>query len=227
MPVRALSVITLLVALSLPSSVAGADNPVLEGTVGTNDAFVISLVDASGAHATHLDPGTYTIVVHDRSAEHNFHLTGPGVNQATDVEGIGDETWTVTLTDGIYRYQCDPHSGIMNGRFAVGSAQLPPPTATLTGRVGPGRTISVRRDDGSKATILNGVTSIRLTVSDRSKTDNFHLTGIGVNKATGVRFRGRVTWNLNVSTGVYRFRSDRHKSLRGSFSVTDAGYLAG
>jgi hypothetical protein len=227
MLVRAVCITTLLLALSLPSSVAGADNPVLEGTVGTNDAFVISLVDASGAKVTHLDTGTYTILVHDRSAEHNFHLDGPGVNQSTDVEGIGDATWTVTLTDGIYGYQCDPHAGIMRGRFAVGTAQLPPPTATLNGRVGPGRTISVRNQEGSKATILNGVTSIRLMVTDRSKTDNFHLTGNGVNKATGVKFRGRVTWNLKVSPGVYRFRSDRHKALRGSFSVTGAGYLAG
>jgi len=214
----------LALAATLPSSVASADNPVLVGTVGTGDAFVISLAGPDGTKATHLDPGTYTLVVHDRSAEHNFHLTGPGVDQATDVEGIGDATWTVTLTDGIYRYQCDPHSGIMNGRFAVGSAQLPPPTATLTGRVGPGRTISVRQPDGSKATILNGVTSIKLTVTDRSKTDNFHLTGNGVNKATGVKFQGKVTWNLKVSPGVYRFRSDKHKTMRGSFSVTDAGY---
>ena len=225
---RAVSLsVPLLLAALLPSSVARAENPVLEGIVGTNDAFVISLVGANGAKFTHLDAGTYTIVVHDRSAEHNFHLTGPGVNQSTDVEGTGDATWTVTLQNGIYRYLCDPHAGIMNGRFAVGSAQLPPPTATLNGRVGPGRTISVRRPDGSKATILNRVTSIRLVVSDRSKTDNFHLTGKGVNKATGVGFRGRVTWNLKVSPGVYRFRSDRHKSLRGSFSVTDAGYRAG
>jgi plastocyanin len=226
--VRALGLTVLLVlAALLPSAVTGAENPVLEGTVGTNDAFVISLFDTSGAKVTHLDPGTYTLLVHDRSTEHNFHLTGPGVNRSTDVEGTGDETWTVTLTDGIYEYRCDPHSEIMKARFAVGSAQLPPPTATLNGRVGPGRTISVRRGDGSKATILNGITSIRLVVGDRSKTDNFHLTGKGVNKTTGVRFRGRVTWNLKVSQGVYRFRSDRHTSLRGSFSVTDAGYLVG
>jgi len=226
--VRALGLTVLLALVALlPSAVARAENPVLTGTVGTNDAFVISLVDASGLRVTHLDPGTYTIVVHDRSDQHNFHLDGPGVNQSTDVEGIGDATWTVTLTDGIYGYQCDPHSGIMKGRFAVGSAQLPPAAATLNGRVGPGRTISVRGDDGSKATILKGITSIRLVVSDRSKADNFHLTGKGVNKATGVRFRGRVTWNLKVSPGVYRFRSDRHKSLRGSFSITDAAHLAG
>jgi hypothetical protein len=226
--VRSVCITTLFaVAAFLPSSTAGADNPTLEGIVGTNDAFVISLVDANGARVSHLDAGTYNVVVHDRSAEHNFHLTGPGVDQATDVEGVGDATWTVTLTDGIYRFQCDPHAGIMNGRFAVGSAQLPPPTAALTGQVGPGRKISVRQPDGSKATILNGVTSIKLTVDDRSKTDNFHLTGNGISKTTGVKFRGHVTWNLKVSVGVYRFRSDRHKTLRGSFSVTDAGYPAG
>ena len=223
MLVRVVSPIVLLLAALLPSSVAGADNPMLTGIVGTNDAFSISLANASGARVTHLDPGTYTIVVHDRSDQHNFHLQGPGVNQTTDVEGIGDATWTVTLTDGIYTFQCDPHAGIMRGRFAVGSAQLEPPTATLNGRVGPGRSISVRQTDGSKATILNGITSIKLVVTDRSKADNFHLTGPGVNRATGVRFRGRVTWNLKVSTGVYRYRSDRHKTVRGSFSVTASG----
>jgi len=221
--VRLASPIILLLAALLPSSVAGADVPQLVGTVGTNDAFVINLVDANGTKVTHLDTGTYTILVHDRSAEHNFHLDGPGVNRLTDVEGIGDATWTVTLTNGIYAYRCDPHSGIMKGRFAVGTAQLAPPTAKLNGRVGPGRTISVRDESGVKATILNDVTSIQLAVDDRSKTDNFHLTGKGVNRATGVGFRGRVTWNLKVSPGVYRFRSDRHKSLRGSFSVSAAG----
>jgi hypothetical protein len=75
--------------------------------------------------------------------------------------------------------------------------------------------------NGSKATILNGVTSIKLVVTDSSKTDNFHLIGPGVNRSTGVKFRGRTTWNLaNVQVGVYRYRSDRHKTLRGSFSVT-------
>jgi hypothetical protein len=223
MLVRAVSLTILLLAAWLPSAAGGAENPVLTATVGTNDAFVITLTDATGARVTHLDPGTYTIVVRDRSAEHNFHLEGPGVNQMTDVDEIVERTWSVTFADGIYTYQCDPHALTMRGRFAVGSAQLEPPTATLNARIGPGRTISVRNADGSKATILNGITSVKLVVSDRSRTDNFHLTGKGVNRKTGIRFRGRVTWNLKVSTGVYRFRSDRHRSLRGSFSVTDAG----
>ena len=223
MLVRAVSLTVLLLAAWLPSAAGGADNPVLTATVGTNDAFVITLTDASGARVSHLDAGTYTIVVHDRSSEHNFHLTGPGVNQSTSVDDPVETTWTVTLANGIYTYQCDPHSLTMRGRFAVGTAQLPPPAASLNARVGPGRTISVRNADGTKATILNGITSVRLVVNDRSRTDNFHLTGNGVNRKTGVRFRGRVTWNLTVSPGVYRFRSDRHRSLRGSFSVTASG----
>ena len=47
--VRVVCITTMLLALSLPSSVAGADSPVLEGTVGTNDAFVITLLDPTGA----------------------------------------------------------------------------------------------------------------------------------------------------------------------------------
>jgi hypothetical protein len=226
MLVRVASLFCLLLAALIPASGAGAgaQDAVLTATVGTNDAFIISLTDASGAKVTHLDAGTYTINVHDLSGEHNFHLIGPGVDRATNVENTGDETWTVTFTDGIYRFQCDPHASIMNGRFTVGTAQLPPPTASLTGRVGPGKRISVLNANGSKATILDGVVSIKLVVTDSSKSDNFHLTGPGVNRATGVKFRGRTTWNLaNVQVGVYRYRSDRHKTLRGSFSVTASG----
>src|SRR5690349_8821666 len=69
---------------------AGADNPVLIGDVGANDSFAISLVDGSGVEVKHLEAGTYTLLVHDRSVHHNFHLTGPGVNVATDLVGIGD-----------------------------------------------------------------------------------------------------------------------------------------
>jgi hypothetical protein len=220
-------IMLVLFAALLPSSVSGADHPVLTATVGTNDSFVISLTDANGGRVSHLEAGTYTIVVHDRSPEHDFHLAGVGVSAATAVEEVSDPIWTVAFVDGIYTYVCDPHAGIMKGRFAVGSAQLSPTTASLDGRVGPGRILSLRHPDGSKVTVLNGVTSIRAIVTDRSRTDNFHLTGPGVDKTTGVGFRGRVTWTVKVSPGVYRYRSDRHKALRGSFSVIDAAYRGG
>lgn len=57
-------------------------------------------------------------------------------------------------------------------------------------------------------------------VNDRSRSDDFHLTGPGVNKKTGVAFRGRVRWSVTLKPGTYSYRSDKHKSLRGSLTVT-------
>ena len=207
--------------LLIPVSGAGADNPVLTAIVGSNDAFSITLLDASGKRVTHLDAGTYTIQVHDLSEIHNFHLTGPGVDQATEVDIKQDATWTVTFTDGTYNYVCDPHANVMHGAFTVGAVTTPPPPAPRTqlrATVGPRRTITFRAADGTKPTLV-GIVPVALVVNDRSKTDNFHLVGRGVNKATGVGFRGRVTWRLTLRPGKYVYRSDRHKTLRGSFTV--------
>jgi hypothetical protein len=41
-----------------------------------------------------------------------------------------------------------------------------------------------------------------------------------VNKASGLRFRGRLRWRLTLRPGAYVYRSDRHRSLRGTFTVT-------
>jgi plastocyanin len=221
--VRAVCISMLLVlAAFLPSSVAGADAPVLEGTVGTNDAFVISLVDASGARVTHLDPGTYTIVVHDRSAEHNFHLTGPGVDKSTDVETTANTTWDVTVTDGTYRFLCDAHPTSMRGSFTAGTVTSPPPPPKkLVAQVGPRRTISVRTTSGARVKRLTaGV--YKLTVKDLTKVDNFHLIALGINRKTGVKFRGTRTWTVTFRAGVVKYRSDAHRRLRGSFTVVAA-----
>jgi hypothetical protein len=204
----------LLAALFLPSALARADNPRLVATVGTNDAFVITLQDAAGSPVTHLDPGTYDITVRDRSLEHNFHLTGPNVDQATAIDAVQEVTWTVTFSDGTYRFVCDAHPTQMRGSFTVGNVPPPPPPAPkLSGAVGPGRTISLR-----PKTVAAG--AVTVTVNDRSRTDNFHLTGPGVNRKTGVAFRGRVTWKLTLKPGRYTFRSDAHKRLRGTITAT-------
>jgi plastocyanin len=201
--------------LLLPSAVARADNPRLVGVVGTNDAFVISLRDASGTLVSHLDPGTYDIAVSDRSELHNFHLTGPGVDMATAVEQAQEVTWTVTFTDGRYTFMCDEHASTMHGSLTAGNVPEP---AKLTGAVGPRRTISLLDAAGKLKTIEAG--DVVVTVNDRTRVDNFHLTGPGVNRKTGVVFRGRVTWKLTLKTGSYTYRSDKHKSLRGTFTVT-------
>jgi hypothetical protein len=209
-----------LAAVLLPSRAANADNPVLVATVGVGDGFNIALKDTNGAPVTHLDPGTYTIQVHDESEIHDFHLFGPGVNMATPVGDVVDVTWTVTFQDGTYKFQCDPHAGVMHGSFTVGTATAAPPATKLTASVGPGHRIALRNANGTKLTLLTGTTKVAITVNDRSRVDNFHLRGAGVNKATGVRFRGRVTWRLMLRPGGYVYRSDNHPSLRGTFTVT-------
>lgn len=218
-----LAVFTAVVAVTLLPSAARADNPVLVATVGLGDGYNISLKDASGNAVKHLDPGTYTIQVHDESTIHNFHLFGAGVDDSTPIGDTADTTWMVTLQNGTYTYRCDAHPTIMRGTFTVGTVTPPPSPAKLIGSVGPGRKIALRNANGTKLTRLAGGTKVAITVTDRSRVDNFHLRGPGVNKATGVRFRGRVAWQLTVRTGAYAYRSDTHRSLRGTFIVTASG----
>jgi len=97
---------------------AAAAGETLSAVVGEGDAFTIDLKDSSGAAVTTLKAGTYQIKVKDASKIHNFHLTGPGVEQKTSVPDIVDTTWTVTLTAGSYTYRCDPHKN-MTGSFTV------------------------------------------------------------------------------------------------------------
>jgi len=211
------------VGFALSGAGAHAQGTTLHGTVGPG--FNISLVDASGNRVSHLDPGTYTIVVDDKSEEHNFHLTGTGVDQVTPIELTGTFTWTVTFTDANYTFRCDAHPTLMKGTFGVGNA--PPPTTTTTpkpppvkllGTVGPGASISLKKSSGGSAKALKAG-KYSVSVRDLSKAQNFHLIGPGVNKSTGVRFTGRTTWS--VRKGTYRFQSDPSKArVHGSVRVS-------
>ena len=95
---------------------AGAATPKLVASV--SDPLNISLTKG-GVKVTKLKAGKYTIVVQDKASDHNFRLTGPGVNKATSVSGKGITTWTVTLKRGTYKYVCDPHKAFMKGSFTV------------------------------------------------------------------------------------------------------------
>jgi plastocyanin len=203
-----IALVTLLAALVLPSAVAQADNPKLVAVVGTNDAFVISLRDGDGNAVTQLAPGTYDIAVSDRSESHNFHLKGPGVDRSTPIGEKQEATWTVTIGDGRYTYVCDAHSSQMRGYFLAGTVT---PIA-FTGSVGPKKSISLKPKSALPGPAI-------ITVNDRSKTDNFHLTGPGVNKKTGVKTRGKATWAVTLQPGAYSYKSDKTKKLRGSFVV--------
>jgi hypothetical protein len=122
-------------ALLLLSAASSADSPQLVGTVGPG--FSINLKGADGAPVTHLDPGTYQLLVHDLSNEHDFHIFGPagsGVDATTgpDLEFVGDKTFTLVLKDGIkVDFVCDAHA-VMHGSFSVGTVAATPPTANAT-----------------------------------------------------------------------------------------------
>jgi plastocyanin len=81
--------------------------------------FEISLTGADGSDASTLSAGAYTVEVDDQSDIHDFHLTGPGVDETTSVSEVGTATWNVTLAAGSYTFVCDPHASSMNGTFEV------------------------------------------------------------------------------------------------------------
>jgi plastocyanin len=208
---RHIGVFFMVAAFAVLAGPAAADNPQLQASVGPG--FTISLKDASGAKVTHLDPGTYAIHVVDQSDMHNFDLTGPGVSKSTEVTEVGEQDWTVTFTDGTYRYVCDVHATTMKGSFTVGNV----PTTTvlkMSASVGPGQKIAFAR------TAKAGKTTI--TIRDLTAKDNFHLTGPGVNKKTGVAFKGTVKWTVTLKAGTYTYRSDAHKGLKGTLKVKPA-----
>lgn len=89
----------------------------LIGIVGPG--FTISLADQEGTSVTSLAAGSYTIEIDDKSSAHNFHLSGGGVDEATDVAAVETVTWEVELEPGSYTYVCDPHASSMNGSFEV------------------------------------------------------------------------------------------------------------
>ena len=110
---------------------ARATDGALSATVGPG--FSISLTQG-GSAVTTLAPGTYTVNVSDLSTLHNFHLSGPGVNQATEIDTTSSPTWTVTFSAGSYHFQCDAHPTMLHGDFTVGSSggttTSPPTTST-------------------------------------------------------------------------------------------------
>jgi plastocyanin len=217
-------------ALGSPAGALAQDK--LIATVGTNDSQVITLTHENGATVNDVPAGTYTIEVRDRSSMHNFHLTGPGVDQETSIGAITTVNWTVTLQNGQrYRFLCDAHPTTMLGSFTTGGGPSPPPPppppplprvgSTLYATVGPGFTISFRTRRGARITRLRAGRYV-IVVRDRSKSHSFQLYGRGVNKRTRILFAGTMRWSVTFRRGaVYRYQCNAHpRRMRGSFRVT-------
>jgi plastocyanin len=89
----------------------------------------------------------------------------------------------------------------------------------LTGTVGPGFTITLKKGTTRVRTLRAGTYTIR--VSDRSNIHDFRLKGSTRKTITGVAFRGTksVTVRLNRGTVTY-FCSPHASQMRGTFRVT-------
>lgn len=91
----------------------------------------------------------------------------------------------------------------------------------LRGSVGPGFSISLR--DASGASVSGGTLTAgtyEIEVEDKADSHNFHLTGPGVDVATGVDEVESKTFTVTLQDGQYTFVCDPHAaSMKGAFRV--------
>jgi len=116
---RLLPLLALLALAVPPTAFAALSATKLTGTTGPG--FTIT-VKKAGKKVKTLRPGTYTLTVSDKSNQHDFVLTGPGIKkkQVTTVPFKGTKTVTVKLKKGRYEYYCTPHRSLgMKGFITV------------------------------------------------------------------------------------------------------------
>src|SRR5262245_49943711 len=106
-------------ATATETDTGGGEEAENELYASVGPGFEISLTTEDGEDVTSLAPGSYKIEVDDKSDQHNFHLTGPGVDVKTEVSEVTKVDWDVELEDGTYEFVCDPHASSMNGSFDV------------------------------------------------------------------------------------------------------------
>jgi len=113
---------TIALKLGVGSSDA-AVSPTMHAFVHPDNSITLTFDDGSPVGNQARDPlsvpaGTYAVRVVDDADEHDFHLAGPGVDEATSIGGTESPSWTVTIRAGAtYRFQCDTHADFMYGAF--------------------------------------------------------------------------------------------------------------
>lgn len=125
-------------------------------------------------------------------------------------------------------YRADEYITVLTGKPAPPPTPSPLPALpipTIKASVGPARSISLRTETGRSVTTLNSG-PYRIVVQDTSTKDNFHLAGPGIDRRTGLRFRGTVVWRVELGNSAaygsrYSYASDRKRAgLRGSFRIS-------
>jgi hypothetical protein len=111
------------------------------------------------------------------------------------------------------------HLALVIGVVSLGLlAAAPAQAARYYGTVGPGAMITLKNAAGAKVTRIRAGTHT-FVIRDRSSSHNFHLVKPGIDRRTGVSFRGNRTWSVRIARGVaYRYVCDPHASfMRGGF----------
>ena len=109
-------------------------------------------------------------------------------------------------------------AGVAAAAFLV-PAQASSSSNRLVGEVGPGFTIEVTKGGKDVKTLRHGTYTIK--VQDKAAIHNFHLFGPGVNKKTGVSFKGTKTWTVKLKKGRYTYQCDVHlATMKDHFRVT-------
>ena len=103
---------------------------------------------------------------------------------------------------------------------AAGAGTHTAKAVLLTGEVGPGYTIEVKRAGRDLTTIKAGTYKIK--VEDKASVHDFHLVGPGLNKSTSVPFVGDKIWTITLKPGKYTYKCDPHAlaGMKGTFRVT-------
>src|SRR6266851_1844689 len=111
---------------------------------------------------------------------------------------------------------------MLRTRLAIVALIVAPASAavpTLKATDGPGFTITLKKGTTKVTKLKAG--KYKIVVRDLSALHNFHLTGPGVNKKTGVTAKGTFTWTVTLKKGTYKFLCDPHAAImKGSFKVT-------
>lgn len=159
-----------------------------------------------------IPPGAYTIRVVDDATEHNFHLSGPGVDVATGTGETSSPTWSVTLQPGsTYRFQCDTHSDFMYGVFQTSG------TSTSSGGSSSGGSSSSSNSSSSGSAATSATSTPAASVRGT-------LAGT-------VRSAGKLTLALQ-GTAVSKLKAGRYKitvvdkTPARSFVIKETGHSA-